>query len=250
MWFSRTAQLLDSLCLQAEPKKAAGKDDDKGEPEEKWEEQKEDQCEPIILSVRDVWRSNSQVVVMSLWGLEGNLLNARPFLGCEGVRLLFSLVPSSMCTSVVPHQHCNVLLYNKDVSIASIAPFISYPGWHFLAFSSIPSFQESASEASIAEGSDDVETFVPATAAPGAEFAFQWENAFPKMPFGCDVPWSSWRLQRSKNVKAVRWLFVFSPLAFFVPSGRDTVSDDSTFGWTATSLGPRIQTLGGSHALE
>lgn len=78
-----------------------------------------------------------------------------------------------------------------------------------MCISSIPSFQESASEASIAEGSDDVETFVPATAAPGAEFAFQWENAFPKMPFGCDVPWSSWRLQRSKNVKAVRWLFVF-----------------------------------------
>lgn len=54
MWLSRTAQLLDSLCLQAEPKKAAGKDDDKGEPEEKWEEQKEDQCEPMRLSVRDV----------------------------------------------------------------------------------------------------------------------------------------------------------------------------------------------------
>jgi len=54
MWLSRTAQLLHSLCLQAEPKKAAGKDDDKGEVEEKWEEQKEDQFEPIRLSVRDV----------------------------------------------------------------------------------------------------------------------------------------------------------------------------------------------------
>lgn len=59
MWLPRTAQLLHSLCLQAEAKKAAGKDDDKGELEEKWEEQKEDQCEPIRLSVRDVWRSNS-----------------------------------------------------------------------------------------------------------------------------------------------------------------------------------------------
>ena len=65
---------------------------------------------------------------MSLWGLEGNLLNARPFLGCEGIRFLFSPVPSSMYTSVVLHQHCNVsvLLYNKNVSIASIPPFISY----------------------------------------------------------------------------------------------------------------------------
>eukprot|EP00434_Breviolum_minutum_P003573 symbB.v1.2.003143.t1/scaffold177.1/size287523/8 len=71
--FDPTVTLERKPNAKAEPKKAAGKDDDKGEPEEKWEEQKE----------------------------------------------------------------------------------------------------ESASEASIAEGSDDVETFVPATAAPGAEFAFQ-----------------------------------------------------------------------------
>jgi len=71
--FDPTVTLERKPNAKAEPKKAAGKDDDKGEVEEKWEEQKE----------------------------------------------------------------------------------------------------ESASEASIAEGSDDVETFVPATAAPGAEFAFQ-----------------------------------------------------------------------------
>ncbi len=47
-------QVLDSLHLQAEAKKAPGKDGDKGELEEKSEEQKEDQYEPIRLSVRDV----------------------------------------------------------------------------------------------------------------------------------------------------------------------------------------------------
>lgn len=65
---------------------------------------------------------------MSLWGLEGNLLNARPFLGCEAVDFCFPRY-LHLHTSVVLHQHCinvSVLLYNNNVSIASIAPFISY----------------------------------------------------------------------------------------------------------------------------